>query len=126
MQEGGRLGDVGFALGYLGSLLGFVNHFGAVSGPMQAYVVGAGGHSPPLLVRLTWVLAGLTPVGIAGATSKASRGRAMLALAMGSPGCAYCLTDPRGFVGSAPVHALSGALFGLAWKVIGCALLRSG
>lgn len=118
----GRLGGVGFVLGFVGSGLGLVNRFEVVHAPIWAYVVGARGWSPLLLIWLTWLLVGLTLVGITTIRTKALGGWDALPLATGLFGWVYYLTDSNSIVEAHSVHLAFGVLFSLSWVALGYAL----
>lgn len=122
----GFFGGIGFVLCSVGSGLGVVNHFETLYVPMRTYVVDARDWSLMLLIWLTWVLAGLTLVGVVLVGRKGLGSWGALALAMGLLGWVYYLTDSNSLVEAGSVHVAFGVLFGASWVVLGYALLRSG
>jgi hypothetical protein len=76
-----------------------------------------------LLIWLTWVLVGLTLVGIAAIRTKALGGWDVLPFAMGAFGWGYYLTDPNVIAEAYSAHVVFGVLFSLSWVALGYALL---
>ncbi len=113
----GALGWVGFALALGGSVMGAVD--GVADGdPLREYLTGTGWPAH-LSVWLVPLLAGLTIVGVAAVPRRPLRGLGVAALAMGSFGWCYYLTDPGAVLEARAVHVGSGLLFGLAWVACG-------
>lgn len=100
----GRLGEVGFNLGFLASVLGVYNAFS---------------------LTLNWLVglfAGLTLLGIATIRTKALGAWRALPLAMGLFGWGYYFTDSNGLVDARSVHVVCGVLFSLGWVALGYVL----
>ena len=113
----GALGGVGIALPLGGSVMGVVD--GVADGdPAREYLTGTGWPAY-LSVWLVPLLFGLTIVGAAAVPRRPLRGLGVAALAMGSSGWCYYLTDPGAVLEARAVHVGSGLLFGLAWVVWG-------
>lgn len=113
----GALGWVGFALALGGSVMGVVD--GVADGdPAREFLTGTGWPAY-LSVWLVPLLAGLMMVGAAAVPRRPLRGLGAAALAMGSFGWCYYLTDPGAVLEARAVHVGSGLLFGLAWVTCG-------
>lgn len=115
----GRLGKVGFVLGFAGAGWG-VAHGVVDLEPWYEYFVGRS-WLPPLF-------AGLTLIGVAAIRTKrtrAPRNWGALPLAAGAFGWAYYLTDSGGIFEMRPGHVVFGMLFSLSWMALGGMLWSS-
>lgn len=104
--------------------------WGIVSGilggaAMWAYLTQRG-WAPLIADWFSFTLAGLTLMGIASIREKPSRVWGVLALAMGSFGWVYDLTDAGAVLETRPVHIGFGLLFSLCWVALGVGLLATG
>jgi len=113
----GALGWAGIVIASAGSVAGVV---GGIAGgdPVQEYLV-RGGWPANLSVWLVSLLAGLTVVGVAAVPKGPLTGLGVVALAMGSFGWCYYLTDSGAVLEARTVHVGSGLLFSLAWVAWG-------
>jgi hypothetical protein len=120
----GRLGRMGFIVGFAGSGLGVVPGFVNVC---NCYGYGAHPILGPLLLLalywLIWLFAGLVVIGLAAIRTRGLRGWGTLSLMIGAFGWGYYLIDSGGIAEIRSVHVAFGILFSLGWVVLGYALL---
>ena len=128
------LGVIGFVVGFAGAGWGFVA--GVIIAPTIYGQLGERswdhciaqecGLSLLLSAPLTWLLVGLTVVGLSAIRKGTLRDWGHLLLTLALCGWVYQLTDDKtGIVDVRSVHVVFGILFSLGWIVLGYALWSS-
>lgn len=121
----GWLGELGFVLGFVGSVAGTMRGLEDLIGWYDAHVLGYVNSTARGLLIHPWIdwlpllFAGLSLVGIATLGTKTLGVSPALPLAMGAFGWAYLFTDHGGAVETRLGHVAFGILFSLSWVALG-------
>jgi hypothetical protein len=120
----GVLGWLGLALAVYGSGWGVV---AGIVGSESVWAYFAQRGWPHYLSDwLLFMLTGLTLIGLASVKEKPLRGMSALALALGTFGWIYDLTDAGAVLEARSVHIGFGLLFSLGWVALGVRLFAAG